>query len=318
MNTTLKATIAFALMIVSLIYVVGNVSAAQTHLTAPRVGIPGGNIDPASTNKLSMIANPTAIRPLTTATPTRPNAVVNPMMLGMFVTGNGFVITPDSSEGYATNLVLIRIPTAKRPFSEIGGKIMLKQTNYRIAGTETNGQVDFEVFTTNKNTPTGQFSGTLKRYGDFSLLTGKLTMSDKVFDMTIFSQNIGAQTRAISPNARTVAIENVKPQQTIAIGASPENGPTPNADGANVKTTASIPAQIYITPTQIIARSRFLGVAIPFTTDKVKLQVVDKDGNTNEETVSENSNTNIDGYNVAIGSLANPDNIEISIRSTAQ
>lgn len=295
MNKTIEIIIVILLMITAAISILHNASAISTNAL--------------QTKKANVAQADSSVKPYVITGKPIVVTSVNTGDSSLF-NGQGFAISQDETQGQLISLLLLSNNNV------LTGKLNYANSNYKIEGQTQNNHVSFNAYdikaNENENALVGMFDGQILTFNNFRVLRGNLKLLDSTslsatnWQLTLFSKQDNNKIKTVQPIAKEMAIENVKSMQPIAITSASNNV---NSDTKNEQ-------PIVITPTQIIKRPNIFGLAIPFTKEKVKLQILDKDGQLSEKTVAENSNAEVNGYKVSIGSLTDPDNIEISVQKT--
>ena len=220
-----------------------------------------------------------------------------------FFSGDGFAIQQDdAAQGELVSLHILKNDDA------ITGKMKFGETSYKIDGTIAGSKI-IGTFSLPEGTKKGEFDWEYKTYNNLILLTGTINFADEdvMYDLTAFAKREDIVFRKIYPSVSEInPVENIKLDEVIQIQQFDET------------TTASSPAQtadnsVYIRPIKVYRNKLFGVLTVPFAKNKVKFEIVEG-GKITEKTMSENSNMEIEGYQISTGIL-DQSNIEIGIRS---
>ncbi len=193
----------------------------------------------------------------------------------------------------------------------IKGKMFVEGYSYKIQGSTSGNSVKFDLFTANSAEEIASFVGSIKEYDSFFLLEGDLTPvsnNAEKWHLTAFSPkeklfNV-IEIPAVSATSQTeTSFEKVKIDSVITV-----------TEGSSMEKVSDIEAEeTYIRPVKI-KKEKFLRI-IPKPNARNVLEVEITQGDkTTKEDIREDDMEKVSSYSISVGSLADEQNIELSVR----
>ncbi|MEM3113385.1 MAG: hypothetical protein QXI33_03100 [Candidatus Pacearchaeota archaeon] len=217
--------------------------------------------------------------------------------------GEGFVLSEDETEGSAIRLHILKSD------NEVKGKFYTDKGVFFIKGNinEEDKTLGFKVFDKDESEK-AKFSGSMKFYGNFLLLRGKVTESngENVWNLIAFSQNKNVIKPIIVDKGDFVK-SSVKINEVVSFEKNISKKFNNNVEEieTNLETEYIQPVQVY--------EKKILWI---FPTGKKVLEVKTffDDGSQKIVRIEEYSDKKIGKYNVEVGSLDDTSNIELKVK----
>lgn len=226
--------------------------------------------------------------------------------------GEGYAIGSNTPAETAEKVSFSLMQTS----GNVKGKMQLGANTYRLEGALRGNELNGNIYSAN-GPLAGAFSLVYKKVSTFDILAGKINLTvDNViknFDINAASKQQEEVIEKISPMPQQeVTVENVKPEKVIQI-AKPSSS-------TNVNSISIRPAEpesedsVYIRPLAV-EKPTIFGIPIPFLSPKLKFEVIDGQ-TTIQKTLRANEKTRVGNYEISVGSLDNPNDLEISVKKS--
>jgi hypothetical protein len=208
-----------------------------------------------------------------------------------FFMGKGFALSFDESLGNTVDLKILQQNNLLK------GKMSLANQVYRIDGTLDGDNVDFSLSKPEANETSGSFLGSVKKFENFLLLRGSLTIDGQDYSLTAMSEN--------NLVFKNLEVQEEKKAAKIKLG-----------EITLVNENISESNMTYIRPLDI-QKEKILGI-IPDPWGKKVLNVEFMDeGKVKKEKLREMEEKNLGEYQVKATSLEDENNIELDIEKQA-
>lgn len=229
--------------------------------------------------------------------------------------GEGFAV--NGEQGFLVDLNILNkdLALVNQDGTVITGKIYFRNEPHKIEGTLQDSAISFRIYSPNGKDQIGNFDGTIKKYEDFLLLQGDLILGSdalEVFELTaasklkrIFSEIKPTETSS----GEQEYTQSTSINEIIAIQKSERAISEVQSDKAEETT------EFYVKPTEI-KEKKYLWV-IPSGKQILVVEVYDENGKVVEKNIEEFGSTEVEDYQISVGSLENENSIEISVEQTA-
>lgn len=237
-----------------------------------------------------------------------------------YFVGKGFAINHEETKGLPVEILILDDKvTGETTSAHISrGKLTLGSRTFLIEDiskketSEDTINLEFSLSTPSKGRKVGEFSGTMKKLDNILLLRGDLEFTNleeftnseetELWTITAFAKREQVIRDVVVSSDESVEI--VQPEKTIAVEKDSPERPASLTEFAESK-------KVYITPIKI-KEKKFLGI---FPTGKKILEVeVASGSSTRKAEIDEFETAKIEDYEVEVGSLADEDNIELTIK----
>src|SRR3989344_991562 len=247
--------------------------------------------------------------------------------------GDGFAVNNDGIHG---KLVKLRILNQKEGLK---GTIHFGNKPYRIEGalsdtessviegTATVRGIEFTIYSKNSDEKVGSFTGNVKKFDNFLLLEGGLTMVDICDKTDYYCADVVTSNKwtltAISKRKDFISVvkvgsegetseETIGVDETVTITENSAESEVSSEDADSVIETND--NEVHIRAVKVKSE-KFLWI---FSTGKKMVEVeVIKGDKVVKNTIKEESTKRIEGYDVNVGSLEDEDNIEITVEKSS-
>lgn len=221
---------------------------------------------------------------------------------GMFFKGSGFAVNKGETDGMLIDLKILKTN------GDLKGKITIFNSPFKLKGSlSRDGNVEFK-FSNPQGDHYGKFSGKVKKFPTFKLLKGDLTFKGKTYKLTVFSKHRVYIKEVSSEDKRTTA----RIKDTIVLKKKLRDTIDSIDSSEDLEVSEE---ETYISPIKI-KRKKFLGI-FPYGKKLLELEIV-KGDEVIKITIKEKQRKRIKGLDIEVGSLADEENIEITIEEVEE
>jgi hypothetical protein len=209
---------------------------------------------------------------------------------GHFFRGSGYAVNSEETKGMLVDLGILNSN------GDLKGKISLYGESFAVKGKVNNGNVRFD-FASKEGINYGSFSGSVKKFSTFLLLEGKLTFKDKSYKLNAISKNKNT-IREITPKEKKT---NARVNDLIVLKKKNIRELKDSVEQMDDEKT-------YIKPLKV--RNKYFLWIFP-TGKALDLEIVHGD-KIIKKSIDEKGSLKVDDLNIQVGSLDDPENIEIT------
>ena len=243
--------------------------------------------------------------------------------------GDGFAVNNDGIHGKLVKLRILNQKEGLKGTMHFGNKpyriegALSDTESSVIEGTATVRGIEFTIYSKNSDEKVGSFTGNVKKFDNFLLLEGDLTMVDICDKTDYYCADVVTSNKwtltAISKRKDFISVvevgsEGETSEETIAIDETVTVTKESSSESLSGEDTESALEKskddLYIRPIKV-KKEKFLWI-FPSGKKVVEVEII-KGDKIVKKTIKEESTKRIEGYDVSVGSLDNEESIEINV-----